>query len=953
MPALPRSSGFFVLIAFLVGVLSAVAHAAPRPAPPAPDPSWEDTISVVSRAVVSLRVRGTRDFDTERAGNSTGTAFVIDKERGLLLTNRHMVHAGPVIAEAVFLNHEEVPLEPIYRDPVHDFGFYRFDPSKVRYMQVAELPLRPERARVGLDIRIVGNDSGEKISILGGTIARLDRDAPDYGSSTYNDFNTFYFQAASNTSGGSSGSPVVDQSGAVVALNAGSRTNTASAFYLPLDRVVRAIPYVLRGETPPRGTLQASFRYTPYDELRRLGLSDAAEAAARRAFPANVGMLVVERLVPGGPAADALRPGDILVALDGRPVGSFVDLEAALDDAVGREVALTFERGGRAETVALQVGDLHAITPATWLEFSRAVLHPLSYMQARNHNVPVQGVMVAQPGYALGNAGVPSRAVLVAVDGAPTPDLESLQAALAALPDGARARVRYHTLTDPRQQREAVVRVDRVWHPMRRCTLEPATGRWPCVDLPAVAPAAAPEPARVVFPDAATRAGRRLARALVTVHFQVPYPTAGLRGTTYTGAGLVVDAEQGLVLTDRDTVPVALGDLELGFAGQARIPARIVYLHPVHNLAVLRYDPALLGDTEVATARLVDRQVAPGDTVWQVGLDPNGALVEARARVAQVGPIALGAARTPRFRDINVEGFGLSDYLASIGGVVADRRGRVLAGWLSFADPQADRANLRGLPTPFLERVVAPLRDGEPVAYRALGVELDGIGLDAARDLGLSQARADAILDHDPRERRVLVVSRVWGGAPAEQVLRNGDLLLTAEGRPLTRMRDVEALTSADQVLLEILRDGEERTVLVPTVAPPELGVERMVQWAGLILHEPHHELSAQTGRVGGGVYGSWVWYGTPAYEADLRPTRILVEVDGASIGSLDDLLEAVAEHTDGQAVRVVSEGLDGRLEVHTLKVDQQFWPAVGFAWDGARWAPLVPIDPAPAPSTP
>lgn len=34
-------------------------------------------------------------------------------------------------------------------DPVHDFGFYRFDPSKVKFLELHEIPLRPEAAKGG------------------------------------------------------------------------------------------------------------------------------------------------------------------------------------------------------------------------------------------------------------------------------------------------------------------------------------------------------------------------------------------------------------------------------------------------------------------------------------------------------------------------------------------------------------------------------------------------------------------------------------------------------------------------------------------------------------------------------------------------------------------------------------------------------------------------------------
>lgn len=48
---------------------------------------------------------------------------------------------------------------------VHDFGFFLYDPSAIKFLSYDEIPLAPEAACVGLEIRVVGNDSGEKVYI--------------------------------------------------------------------------------------------------------------------------------------------------------------------------------------------------------------------------------------------------------------------------------------------------------------------------------------------------------------------------------------------------------------------------------------------------------------------------------------------------------------------------------------------------------------------------------------------------------------------------------------------------------------------------------------------------------------------------------------------------------------------------------------------------------------------
>ena len=901
-------------------------------------PVWDQTLSRVAPSVVTIEIDQARAFDTEWNQSSQATGFVVDAERGLILTNRHVVTPGPVVATAVFQNREEVELQAVYRDPVHDFGIYRYDPSKLRFVKPAALPLYPAGARVGVEIRVLGNDAGEQLSILAGTIARLDRAAPEYGVGKYNDFNTFYIQAASGTSGGSSGSPVIDIQGRVVGLNAGGSNGAATSFFLPLGRVVRAFELIRAGRPVTRGTLQTVFVYTPYDELARLGLRPQTEAEARKAAPGLTGMLVVGEVQPGSPAEGQLQPGDILVRLNGKLVATFDPLAEVLDSSVGQGIDVEVERGGEVVRMRLVVQDLTAITPAAFLEFGDTVVHDLSYQMARHLNVPVRGVFVASPGYTLGSAGVPRGAVISSVAGKPVATLADFQQAVAGLADGARVTVRYTTLENPTGSETKVMRMDRRWYAARECRRDDQTGLWPCRDLPQAPPAEAPAPARTSFVTTGDALADRLAPSLVLVNYSMPFSVAGVTERNYHGTGLVVDAARGLVAVDRNTVPVAVGDVRLTFAGSVDVPGRVEYVHPLHNVAIVSFDPKLLDGTPIRSATLDPRELVPGESVVVVGMNSDSRVRSIATTVASVDDVSFPLSRTLQFREANIEVARLVNGPSDFDGVIVGSDGRVRALWSSFAveaGREVSQVN-RGLPVEIVAEAVAVVKDARPLY--SLEVEFEAVPISQARKLGLPEAWVQRFEATGDVHRQVLSVARVVAGSPAAELLREGDLLLAVDGRPVSRFRAVELATQSPSVALTVLRDGVESTFDVRTAALGGQDIDRLFLWSGAVLHAPHRAMSAQRGIKPEGVFVAYFSYGSPSTRYKLYAGRRIVEVDGRPTPDLDAFIAAVRDRPDRSAVRLKTVTWNGTVEVITLKLDLHYWPSYELRRTPSGW---------------
>lgn len=977
------------------------------------------------------------------------------------------------------MNREEIPVYPLYRDPVHDFGFFRYDPGAIKFLKYEEIPLDPEAASVGLEIRVVGNDSGEKVSILAGTLARLDREAPHYKKDGYNDFNTFYMQAASGTKGGSSGSPVVDCQGRAVALNAGSKSSSASAFFLPLERVVRALNLIrdcwdafgIKSESVyiPRGTLQMTFQHKGFEETRRLGLRNETEQMVRLVSPAGeTGMLVVDSVVPEGPAHKHLEPGDVLVHINGEVVTQFLAMETLLDDSVGKEVNLQIERGGVPLTVKLEVEDLHSITPNHFLEVSGAVIHPLSYQQARNFRFKCGLVYVAEAGYMLSRASVPRHSIIKKFAGEDIENLDDLIAVISKLSRGARVPLEYVKYTDRYRNKSVLVTIDQHgWYaPPQLYTRNDATGLWNaklaiplespfvvshraghmdansnsvspltesspmdlkclhesenmadgCVkmqtdeeiaidgshsgedsilekkrrrvdeeiaaegtissfgDLDDIKDGALRHPSSVEGSDLARTisSNASLAEQVIEpalVMFEVHVPPIcmldGVHSQHFFGTGVIIYHSDclGLVAVDRNTVAVSISDIMLSFAAYPiEIPAEVVFLHPVHNFALVAYDPSALGAgaSVIRAAKLLpEPALRRGDSVYLVGLSRS---LQATSRKSTITnpctAVNIGSADCPRYRAINMEVIELdTDFGSSFSGILTDEQGRVQALWASFStqlkygcSSSEDHQFVRGIPIYAISQVLEKIISGTPGPFRLINgirrpmplvrlleVELYPTLLSKARSYGLSDNWVQALAKKDPVRRQVLRVKGCLAGSKAEKLLEQGDMILAINKEPITCFLDIEnACQKLDQSIdsdgllnMTIFRQGKEIDLIVGTDVRDGNGSTRMVNWCGSIIQDPHSAVRALgfLPKEGHGVYVARWCHGSPVHRYGLYALQWIVEVNGQPTPNLESFIQVVKGLEDREFVRVKTVHLNGKPRVLTLKQDLHYWP--------------------------
>ncbi len=900
--------------------------------------SWAKTVSVAAQSVVSLQLSNLRNFDGTEQGDSSATGFVVDAENGIILTNRHVVGSGPIRLSATFQNQERVDAVPLYRDPIHDFAFIRYNPEQLKYAQPASLALRPDKISTGMNIRVIGSDGGEQLSILTGTIARLDRQVPAYARYGYNDFNTFYIQAASSTSGGSSGSPVIDQDGDVVALNAAANTKTASSFFLPLPRIQYALERLQNDQPIERGGLQTIFSHESFRDLARLGLDEQTEQQARRLDPETNGLLMVNQVIAGGVADGVLEEGDILISINKKMMTNFIDLEDLLDSSIGQTLSLEVIRQGQVTQLESLVADLHELTPAEFLELGDSVLQNMSIQHSRAMDREQVGVVVARAGYFFNKSNLPSRSVIVELDGQPVADIDDFIEIVQKSARDKKLLTRY--VVPGREYTTSVTQIDldNRWFDFRRCNRVDDARFWDCTEvmIPAKVTPVVDEIVKVPqFEDVLLN---RVAPAMVRVDFNIPYGVDNVYARHFNGIGLVVDKANGIVAVDRNTVPIGLGDVEITFFGSQVLNGRVVFLHPRHNIALLSYAPAELGDAEFEALSLIDGDGELPEPLTMVGYRADGTFrlhdIDDISRLT----VGFSPPGLPRFQQAPIDLFGVSNVPPSLGGPFVDENGNVHAMFMSFAYEEGRdiKQSEWAMPASVILETLRMYQSNSP--FYSLDVHLNYRSISYARQLGLPQDWLDRYIDLPSDRRKVLYIGQVVPNTDADQKLQPGDVLMAIEDELVTGLLTAEVMSQKSEVKLTLLRAGQVVEVQLTPSMLSGVGTQRIVSWAGAHFQKPHQEIGYLKGVHFPGVYIAETEQGSPALWDGLYRNRFVTHVDGEPVEDLDGFLALIAKKAQDTDTRLSLISISGRKSIVTVSPEYNFWPTYEIKHSAEGW---------------
>ncbi|MDE2456252.1 MAG: Do family serine endopeptidase [Burkholderiales bacterium] len=344
-----------------------------------------------------------------------GSGFIISSD-GLILTNAHVVHEAKEVT--VRLNdRREFTAKVLGVDPVTDIAVLRIPAKNLPTVRLGD----PGQLQVGDPVMAIGTPYGFSQTATAGIVSAKGRSLPG-------DAVVPFIQTDAAVNPGNSGGPLFNGNGGVVGINSQIYSQTGGfqglSFSIPINVAMSVEQQILATGHAVHGRLGVTVQDLNEGLAESFGLSKPDGA-------------LVSSVSPDSAAASAgLKAGDVITAVDGKPVlrsGSLSNLIGM--SPPGEQVKLQVWRDKASHEIGVKLGSAET-TVATNTGAGSAqggrlglALRPLTSDERKQAHVD-GGLLIEDVGGAAAQAGVQAGDVLLAINGHPVRSIDQVQAAI-------------------------------------------------------------------------------------------------------------------------------------------------------------------------------------------------------------------------------------------------------------------------------------------------------------------------------------------------------------------------------------------------------------------------------------------------------------------------------------------------------------------------------------------
>ena len=275
----------------------------------------------------------------EEPSSSLGSGVLVSPE-GYILTNHHVISDADDI-DVALSDGRKVKAQVIGSDPETDIAVLKIEAKKL------PTPItlgKVESVHVGDVVLAIGNPFGVGQTVTSGIVSALGRD--HVGINTFENF----IQTDAAINPGNSGGALIDTRGNLIGINTAIYSNNGGSmgigFAIPVNLAKQVMESILANGSVTRGWIGVEPQNLSKELSESLGL------------PANAEGVLISGVLEGGPAArGGIKPGDVLITVNGNPIK---DVRSLLNQIAqispGNDAKLTILRKGKEMELIAQTG---------------------------------------------------------------------------------------------------------------------------------------------------------------------------------------------------------------------------------------------------------------------------------------------------------------------------------------------------------------------------------------------------------------------------------------------------------------------------------------------------------------------------------------------------------------------------------------------------------------------